>query len=216
MRYAAWSTAGASARRSPSTATLGLEPGGARARDERVERGEPGGRLDAVRRALLAERAHELVDLGERLARDLLDRLDRRARARRVLLEQQARGAGLDEDHVHGVAGRVVQVAGDPRPLLGARETPLALGLPLGPTGLLRLGRDPLAALPQPVAGEPGGAPDERAEESSGPKPFRTSDGPTSTTRLPSEDRRVEPRLDPAGRRAAVKSAIANATGGNP
>ena len=57
------------------------------------------------------------------------------------MIELQAAGTGLDRDHVDGVADRVVQIAGDPRPLLGACQAPLALergaeglgGLPSAP-----------------------------------------------------------------------------------
>ena len=50
--------------------------------NKRVERGQSRGRLDLnvpVRR-VLAQDPHELVDLTDGLARDLLDRLERRAR----------------------------------------------------------------------------------------------------------------------------------------
>ena len=105
--------------------------GGAR-RASRARRDREAAR-PAVRRAVLAENADELVDLAQRLACDLLDRLERGPRSLGILLLQQPRRAGLDEDHVDRVAGRVVEVAGDARALLGGREAALALGLPLGP-----------------------------------------------------------------------------------
>ena len=100
-----------------------------------VERGEPGRRLDLapVGGAVLAENADELVDLRQGLACDVLDRLERGSRSRRILLLQEACGSGLHEDDVDRVAGGVVQVAGDPGALLGGCEAPLALGLPLCP-----------------------------------------------------------------------------------
>jgi hypothetical protein len=58
-----------------------------------------------------------------------------------------------------------MEIAGDPGPLLGARKAALPLCLPLGLACAI-LGRgDPLATLPDPVAGEPGGGPDHRPEE---------------------------------------------------
>ena len=101
--------------------------------DERSERGEPGRVRDlTVRSGLVAQRADEAVDLADRVARHLLDRLERRARAGRVALLEQPRGAGLDEDHVDRVAGGVVQVAGDARALLDGCEPALALAVSLG------------------------------------------------------------------------------------
>ena len=61
------------------------EPGGAVALGERVECGEARRRLDLapVGGAVLAQSADELVDLAQRLAGDLLDRLERDTRPRR-------------------------------------------------------------------------------------------------------------------------------------
>ena len=115
---------------------------------------------------VVAEGGDELVDLAERLPRDLLDRLQRLAGAIEVvLLLEEPRRPGLDEDHVDRVPGRVVQVARDARALLGGGEAPLALGLALGAEGsLLELG-DPGPPLAHAVADHPCPAPDEGAEE---------------------------------------------------
>jgi hypothetical protein len=85
----------------------------------------------------LAQGSHELVDLAERLAGNFFDRLERDLRALRVLLAQQPGGAGLDEDHVDRVPGRVVEVARDARTFLGRGQAPFALGIPLGTAGSL-------------------------------------------------------------------------------
>src|SRR5581483_11461944 len=108
------------------------QPGRAVALDERLERRQRRGRLDAVAAAVLAQRPDEPVDLADRLARDLLDRRQRRPRPLGVALLEQPGGAGLHEDHVDRVRRRVVEVARDPRPLLRGREAALALELSLG------------------------------------------------------------------------------------
>src|SRR5262249_12491401 len=58
------------------------QTGGSVAGGDRLERGEAGGWIDRLRdsgrRLLLAQGAHELVDLADRLTGDLLDRLQRR------------------------------------------------------------------------------------------------------------------------------------------
>ena len=138
--------------------------------DERVERGQSRWRLDLnvpVRR-VLAQDPHELVDLTDGLARDLLDRLERRTRlvgaARRVEPAQ----AGVDEDHVDRVTGGIVEVAGDARAFLRGRQPALALGIPLRAQGaLLELGH-PLAPQPRAVARQPGAAPEQHAEHELG------------------------------------------------
>ena len=135
---------------------------------ESLERGEPRGRLDLALRKVVAECAHELVDLAERVARDLLHRVERGPGAGRIALLEQSGRTGLDEDDVDRVPGRVVQVAGDAHALLRGGEPALALGLSLGvPGALLELG-DPLASQPGTVPGEPGGRPHAGAEEELG------------------------------------------------
>ena len=71
------------------------EPRGAVALGERLECGETRRRLDRtpVGGAVLAEDPDELVDLAQRLACDLLDRLERGPRSRWILLLQQPCGA---------------------------------------------------------------------------------------------------------------------------
>ena len=145
-----------------------------------VERGETGGRLHlaSLDGAVFPQRANELVDLAHGLAGDLLDRLERDTRPCGVLLLQQAGGAGLDEDHVDRVAGRVVEVAGDAGALLGDREAAFALGVPLrSQRALLQLG-DARAALAEPVADHPRAAPNERSGEE------RDDGEPASTRRI--------------------------------
>src|SRR4029450_3637419 len=115
--------------------------------------------------ASVAQRAPEPVDVADGLACDLLDGLDRGAGARRVPVLEQPCGAGLDEDHVERVAGRVVKVAGDPRPLLGGGGARLALGVALGARRALLELASPLATVADPIAGNPRAAPDEQADE---------------------------------------------------
>jgi ABC-type multidrug transport system ATPase subunit len=146
-----------------------LETGGAVALRERVERREAERRLHLARRlqraAVVAQDADELIDVVHRLARDLLDRLEGRSRPLGILLAQEAGGAGLDEDDVDRMAGRVVEVTGDARAFLGGGQAALALCLALRPqSALLELGHA-LAAHPHAIAEDPRAAPDERSEE---------------------------------------------------
>ena len=106
------------------------EAGRAVALDQGREAGQAERGLDVPavlrRQVALAKGADELVDLGQGLPRDLLDRLERRPRALRVALAEQPGRPCLDEDDVDRVTGRVVQVARDSRPLLGRRQPALA------------------------------------------------------------------------------------------
>jgi hypothetical protein len=114
---------------------------------------------------VLTQGSDELVDLAERLAGDFLDRLERGPRAFRVLLREQPRRAGLDEDHVDRVPRRVMEVACDAGALLSGGQAALALGFPLGPEGsLLELG-NPRAPLADAVADHPRPTPDEGSVE---------------------------------------------------
>ena len=86
----------------------------------------PGGGV-VGERLVAAERPDQAVQLVGRVARGRT-RSPRSAGAGPlgVAVELQAAGAGLDRDHVDGVADRVVQVAGDARALLGAGQPALA------------------------------------------------------------------------------------------
>ncbi len=143
------------------------KPRRAMAFGERLEGGEPRRRFDLtpVGGAVLAENAHELVDLPERLACDFLDRLQRGSRSRWILLLQQACSPGLDEDHVDRVAGGVVEVTGDAGAFLRGCQASLALGLALGPQCPVHELGQARAALTDPVADDPRAAPDKRAGE---------------------------------------------------
>jgi hypothetical protein len=144
------------------------EPGGAVALGKGVERGETGRRLHPVGGTVFAQRPDELVDFADRVACDRLDRLERFTRAPRVVLLQKPSGAGLDEDDVDRMACGVVQIAGDAGALLGGRQAALAFGLALGPPRAFHNLREPLSPQSRPVAGEPGGQPDGRAEQQLG------------------------------------------------
>ena len=155
---------------SPRTATSTAARRRGGARRKRVERRQSRRRLDLAALLVLAQRAHEPVDLRDRVAGDLLDRLEGGAGRVRVALLEQPGGPGLHEDDVDRVPRGVVEVARDARPLLGRREPPLALGVALGSRGPgLELG-DPLPPEPGAVAGHPGPAPEEDPEEELGPE----------------------------------------------
>ena len=74
----------------------------------------------------------------------------------------------MDEDHVHGVAGRVVQVAGDPPALLCGREPALSLRLALRPHCALLERSHPLAPQACSVTGKPDAGPEGHAEQHPG------------------------------------------------
>ncbi len=140
------------------------------ARDDRLECFQSKRRFDRAVAAfaagsVLAQRADELVDLADRLARHLLDRLERRACRSRIALLKQSRGARLNEDDVDRVAGRVVQVASDPRSLLGGGQLPFALTLALRTPRTLLHPSQPLSALSHLVAGDPRASPDDNCEQ---------------------------------------------------
>jgi putative membrane protein len=94
------------------------------------------------------------------------------------VLLQKSCSAGLDEDHVDGMAGGVVQIAGDARPLLGGRQAPLAFGIALGSLRALLDLLEPFSSQARPVAGEPGGDPDDGAERQLGGEPIADQVGP--------------------------------------
>jgi hypothetical protein len=128
--------------------------------DERVERREAGRRIDrSIRGARVAQRADDLVDLADRLARQLLDRLQRRLRA--LGIPSHAGGTGAQRDHADRVAGGVMEVAGDPGALLGGREATLAFARALRIESALPELRDVRAAQARALAGEPRDGPGE-------------------------------------------------------
>ena len=103
-----------------------------------------------------AQHVEQPPHLGERLAPGALDAAQDITRALLLGSEVQAFGAGLDDDRRHGVRDDVVQLACDPRPLLGGRDAGLLDALALErlgerghPLGVARAG------LPQPP-GRPG------------------------------------------------------------
>ena len=168
MRYAAWSTPGARGR-PPRERDVDGETRGAVAGSEGLEASETEWRLDvppSCRQLLVAEGSDELVDLAERLARDLFDRLERRLRALRVPGAEQPGRPCMDEDDVDGVSGGVVEVACDARPLFCGRETALALGFPFRPIARSSSRSDPFAPHADAVSDHPRPAPDETPNRS--------------------------------------------------
>jgi hypothetical protein len=98
--------------------------------DQGAERGEPRRSLNLPgRRAALAQRADDLVDLLGRVPGQFLDRLKGRQRAVGVAVMPQPGRTGPDRDHTERVTSRVVQVAGDPGALLSDREQATAAAL---------------------------------------------------------------------------------------
>ena len=126
--------------------------------EEGAERGEAGRGVDDTSRGVDGpQSADELVDVGGRLAGDVLDRRQRRAGALGLAIVAKPRRSGAYRDHVERVAGGVVQVAGDAGALLGDRELPLARGLLFGEDGALAEFGHLLAAQPGAFAREPRG-----------------------------------------------------------
>ena len=98
---------------------LDRDAGRARVLDQRRQLRQP--RLRAVLGSLvaLAQDAEHAAHLAERLVRRAADRPQRLARPRRVLLERGLGGVGLHGDHADAVGDHVMQLASDPRALLG-------------------------------------------------------------------------------------------------
>ena len=76
-----------------------------------------------------AEDAEQPPQLQHRLARSLLDRLQRLPRPLGIAVEHAFGGAGLESDHADGVGDDVVQLTRDSRALLGDRGLRLAFQL---------------------------------------------------------------------------------------
>ena len=123
---------------------------------QRVEAVEAGLRreLDVV--AVAAHGAEEAAHLGERSAAGALDAPERIAVLRERIGELVPDGADLEHHHADRVGDDVVELARDPRALLGHGDAcgRLALALGLGRAFLRRLGL--LRALAQSEAGDPG------------------------------------------------------------
>jgi hypothetical protein len=136
--------------------------------DERPKRRQPRrSRRPFVLR--VAEGSDDLIDLPGGVPGELLDRVKRRPGTLGVPVVAHPRGARSDGDHVDGVSGGVVEVAGDPGPLLGHRQAALPFRLTIGAeSALLQLG-DLLAAQTGSLAGEPRDRPGEPGEQELGP-----------------------------------------------
>ena len=108
-----------------------------------------------------AEDADQPSHLGERLAACLLDDLERLALALLLRLEQPAHTSRLHGHHADAVADDVVELARDPRTLLGHRCARLLLACPLESLGtLLRLVGFP-QLVPEAEPDRPGDAEDD-------------------------------------------------------
>jgi hypothetical protein len=119
-------------------AQLDVEPGVARAGDERAEAIERGLRGVVGVLAVGAQDAEQAAHLGQRLAAGRLDRAQRADRGVRVAVEHAARGPGLHDHDRDRMRDDVVQLAGDPYALARHR-----VALTLGALALELLGARP-------------------------------------------------------------------------
>ena len=165
MRYAERSTPRGSGKGSPSTWSSHGQSGPADLVEQRVEPIEArlGDELGLV--AFAAHGREQAPHLGKCGPARLLDSSERLAVLRQRIGELVPDGAHLEHHHADGVGDDVVELAGDPRTLLGHGDAcrRLALALGLDRAGLGRLG----LALPfaESEAGEPGDAEQERDED---------------------------------------------------
>ena len=119
-------------------------------------RSRPGlrGELDVL--AVGAHRAEQAAHLGQRRAAGLLDAPQRVAVLRERLGEPVPDGADLEHHHADRVGDDVVELACDPRALLGDGDARRRLALPLGLRGAQPPPPPPLGPLAQREAGQPG------------------------------------------------------------
>ena len=99
--------------------------------DQRRQLREPGLGSELGARSVLAQDAEQAPHLAERVLGGLSDRGQRFPGERGVAIERGLGAVGLDRDHAQPVGDDVVQLASDPRPLLGDRELGGALALVL-------------------------------------------------------------------------------------
>jgi hypothetical protein len=144
MRYAAQVTPCGSASRVPRTSTAMARPL-ARWRSSSSSRAAGFAGAGGLVRVVLAQCPHQLVDLADGRAGHFLDGGDRTSEPFGVAIVQQPGGAGLDEDHVDGMAGGIMQFASDAGALLRGREASLPRSLAFGQCRLLFELADPLA-----------------------------------------------------------------------
>ena len=168
IRYAESSTARGSGNGSPSTWSSHRQPGASDALGERVEPVEAGLRRERHVAVLVPHRAEESTHLAERAASGSLDAAERVLVGRELGRELVPDGADLEHHDTDRVGDDVVQLARDPRPLLGDRDArrafTLALGLRRARLRRFRL----LGALAQREAGQPADPEQERGEDELG------------------------------------------------
>ena len=117
------------------------QPGASDVVHQRVEGVEArlGAELDVV--AVAAHRAEQAAHLGERCAAGLLDAPERVPVLGQRVGELVPDGADLEHHHAHGVGDDVVELAGDPRALLGHRDARRRLSLASRASGRAHLRR---------------------------------------------------------------------------
>ena len=123
---------GGSGTGSPSTRQAHGQAGAAELVEQRVEAVEAGLRREVEVVAVAAHRAEQPPHVGERGAAGLLDAAERLAVLGLRRGQVVADGADLEHDHADRVGDDVVQLAGDPRALLGHRDAGRRLALALG------------------------------------------------------------------------------------
>ena len=124
--------------------------------DEARQVGEPGRRCVVALAVAVAQHAEQAAHLGERAAGGGRDGLERGTGLVGPVGEHVGADAGLHGDHRHRVGDDVVQLLGDPQPLLG-EHAGRALALDVGPLlGLADPGLERLAAGPQRDPDRPG------------------------------------------------------------
>ncbi len=181
------------------------EARGARALDERGQPVEPGGGL-AGRGVVRAEHAQRRPQLGERVAAGVLDGEQGVAGVVGPFVQHVGADPGLHRDAGQGVGDRVVEVAGDPHPLLGDPAAGLLL------PGLGQVPRPFLQRGPLGPPAEDGAAEQDRtrrpAGEQRGEERGRAVEGGGEEHRR----RRRRGQPGPAGARANVTAKMAPIT----
>ena len=124
--------------RRPLQGHLDLHPGPGRLGDQGVQLGQAGRRGQrgpAAVAVALAQHPEHGVQLAQGLVAGLADRGQGVGRLVGPALQQVGGDPGLDADHPDGVGDHVVQLPGDPQPLLVDPAAGLLLPGPLGPLG---------------------------------------------------------------------------------
>ena len=155
-RYADSSTPPLTHTLEPSTLSVDGDPGVADVVDELGDVGEPRRRCVGTLAVAVAQHAEQAAHLGERAAGCGRDGVEGRRGLVGPVVEHVGADAGLHGDHRHRVGDDVVELLGDPQPLLG-EDSGRALALDIGPLlGLAQPDLDRLATGPHRDPNRPG------------------------------------------------------------